>query len=63
MKRYQEEYDMFLITNDLQKRLAEFQSHGKDVANKTKSILVETVVIDEAPSFTDSMEVRDAQLA
>jgi hypothetical protein len=63
MNKYQNEYDKFFVTDDLRKRFSQFQAVGKDVGNEVQSILVETVVIDEAPPFTDSMEVRNAQLA
>jgi hypothetical protein len=63
MNKYQNEYDKFLVTDDLRKRFSQFQTVGKDIANEMQPILIETVVIDEAPPFTDSMEVRNAQLA
>jgi len=57
MERYKQEYDRFLITDDLRQRFTELQASSEDFRGKTKSILIETVVIDDAPSFTDIMEV------
>jgi hypothetical protein len=60
MDRYQQEYGRFLITDDLRLRFSEFQASSEDAGNKAKSAIVETVVIDEAPPFTDNMEVTNA---
>jgi hypothetical protein len=60
MDKYQQEYGKFLITDDMRLRFSEFQASSEDAENKTKSTIIETVVIDEAPCFTDNMEVTNA---
>ena len=60
MDKYQQEYSKFLITDDLRLRFSEYQDSSEDAGDKTKSTIIETVVIDEAPNFTDNMEVTNA---
>ena len=60
MDKYQQAYDKFLISDDLRLRFSEYQASKDDAKCKTKSIIIETVVIDEAPSFTKNMEVTNA---
>jgi hypothetical protein len=60
MDKYQQEYSKFQITDGLRLRFSEFQNLSGDAGNKMKSTIIETVVVDEAPYFTDNMEVTNA---
>lgn len=63
MDKYQQEYSKFQISDVLRLRFSEFQNSSEDARNKTKSTVIETVVVDDPPYFTDNMEVTNAELA